>query len=125
MQIQFTKIKNLDTAFASVRRFAFTIIVLCAAITGYALYAMLSVAATAESRIYVLANGKAIEAFATDRKSNIAVEARDHVKYFHQYFFTLDPDEKVIEANIKRALYLCDGSAKQQYQALKTAIPTR
>jgi conjugative transposon TraK protein len=70
-------------------------------------------------RIYILANGKALEAFAADRKDNIPVEARDHIKMFHQYFFTLDPDEKVIETNTLKALYLADASAKRMYDNLK------
>ena len=67
----------------------------------------------------MLANGKALEAVAADRKDNIPVEARDQVKTFHQYFFTLDPDEKVIQSNITKALYLADASAKRQYEDLK------
>jgi conjugative transposon TraK protein len=66
-----------------------------------------------------LANGKALEAYAADRRDNIPVEARDHVKMFHHYFFTMDPDDKVIQSNINRALYLADASAKQQYDNLK------
>ena len=62
---------------------------------------------------------KVLEAFAADRKDNIPVEARDHVRMFHHYFFSLDPDEKVIEQNITRALYLADFSAKEQYDNLK------
>jgi conjugative transposon TraK protein len=73
----------------------------------------------AEQKIFVLANGKALEAIASDRKDNIPVEARDHVKMFHQWFFSLDPDEKVIQNNITRALYLADGSAKRVYESLK------
>ena len=38
---------------------------------------------------------------------------------FHHYFFSLDPDEKVLKANITKALYLADGSAKKQYDNLK------
>ena len=38
---------------------------------------------------------------------------------FHHYFFSLDPDDKVIQSNVTRALYLADGSAKQQYDDLK------
>jgi conjugative transposon TraK protein len=72
-----------------------------------------------QERIYILANGKALEAYSADRKDNIPVEARDHVKMFHYYFFSLDPDDKVIQSNITRALYLADGSAKQQYDNLK------
>ncbi|MBW7891448.1 MAG: conjugative transposon protein TraK, partial [Chitinophagaceae bacterium] len=40
-------------------------------------------------------------------------------KTFHQLFFTLDPDDKVIHTNITKALYLADGSAKRAYDDLK------
>lgn len=73
----------------------------------------------AQERIYLLANGKALEALAADRKDNIPVEARDHVRNFHQSFFSLDPDDEVIKANIGRALYLADATAKKQYDDLK------
>jgi conjugative transposon TraK protein len=72
-----------------------------------------------QARIYILSNGKALEAYAAERKDNISVEARDHVKMFHHYFFTLDPDDKMILVNITKALYLADASAKQQYDNLK------
>ena len=45
---------------------------------------------------------KPLEAYSSNRKDNIPVEARDHVIMFHQYFFTLDPDEKVIDANLSK-----------------------
>jgi conjugative transposon TraK protein len=38
---------------------------------------------------------------------------------FHYNFFTLDPDEKVIQSNITKALYLADATAKRQYDNLK------
>ena len=44
---------------------------------------------------------------------------RDHIKTFHHYFFTLDPDEKVIQSNISAALNLADESAKRAYDNLK------
>jgi len=73
----------------------------------------------AQQRIYLLASGKALEGVAADRRDNVAVEARDHVRCFHEDFFTLDPDERVIRTNITRALYLADGSAKQVWENLK------
>jgi len=39
-----------------------------------------------QERIYILANGKALEAWSAERRDNIPVEARDHVKMFHHYF---------------------------------------
>jgi len=95
------------------------LILACIAISLYALYNSNQAIAKAQQRIYILANGKALEAFAADRKDNIPVEARDHVKMFHQYFFTLDPDERVIQSNITKALYMADASAKRQYDDLK------
>lgn len=74
---------------------------------------------TMQNKVYVLANGKALEAFAAERKDNIQVEAKDHIKTFHQYFFNLDPDDKVIMENIGKAMYMADQSAKREYDNLK------
>lgn len=115
----FRQAKNIDTAFRQIRLFTFLIILSCITICSYVIYNNYKITAAAQSRIYILANGKALEAFAGDRKENIPVEAKDHVKMFHQYFFSLDPDEKVIQANISKALYLADASAKKVYESLK------
>lgn len=80
---------------------------------------MLRIAERGQERVYVLTSGKVLEALASDRKENIPVEARDHIRTFHEYFFTLAPDERVINANLSRALYLADGSAKRLYDNLK------
>jgi len=115
----FQQLKNIDSAFRYVRSFSFLFLVACIAISSYAIYTAHDIVSKAEQKIFVLANGKALEAIASDRKDNIPVEARDHVKMFHQWFFSLDPDEKVIQNNITRALYLADGSAKKVYESLK------
>lgn len=115
----FRQTKNIDTAFRHVRLFSIAFMAGCIVVTVIVGYKSYELAATAQERIYILANGKALEAYSADRKDNIPVEARDHVKMFHHYFFTLDPDEKVILANITKALYLADASAKQQYDNLK------
>ncbi|WP_225975397.1 conjugative transposon protein TraK [Panacibacter ginsenosidivorans] len=111
--------KNIDTAFRHIKTFSLFLIVACLTITVYALYASQQTVRMMQQKIYILANGKILEAFASERKENVPVEARDHVRMFHYYFFTLDPDEKVVQANITKALYLADNSAKQQYDALK------
>jgi len=115
----FRQAKNIDSAFRQVRLFAFLLIVSCTIICCYVIYNSYKATAAVQSRIYILADGKALQVFAGDRKANIPVEARDHVKTFHQYFFSLDPDEKVIQPNISKALYLADGSAKKVYESLK------
>lgn len=115
----FTKMKNIDTAFRYIRLFTIAIIAGCFLLCGFVLYKSYQLAAITQSKVYVLANGKALEALAGERKDNIPVEARDHIRMFHHYFFTLDPDDKVIQGNITKALYLADGSAKSQYENLK------
>jgi len=115
----FTKAKNIDTAFRHIRMFSVAIVIACACISIYALQANYRISKESQQRVFILANGKALEAYGADRKDNIPVEARDHIKTFHHYFFTLDPDEKVIASNITKALYLADGSAKKQYDNLK------
>ncbi len=115
----FQQLKNIDTAFKHIKLFSFVLIGACAAICMYTIYKSFELVTTEQQRIYILANGKALEAWSAERKDNIPVEARDHVKMFHYYFFTLHPDDRVIEANIAKALYLADASAKHQYDNLK------
>jgi conjugative transposon TraK protein len=115
----FRQMKNIDTAFRHIKTFSLFLIIACLAVSVYALYASQQTVRMMQQKIYILANGKILEAFASERKENVPVEARDHVRMFHYYFFTLDPDEKVVQANITKALYLADNSAKQQYDALK------
>jgi conjugative transposon TraK protein len=115
----FTKMKNIDTAFKYVRLFTAMIIVACVGLCVFVLYKGYALAAATQSKIYILVNGKALEAFAAERKDNIPVEAKDHIELFHQRFFTLDPDDKAIQATMTKALYLADASAKRQYENLK------
>jgi conjugative transposon TraK protein len=115
----FTKMKNIDSAFRYVRGFTMLVIAGAVVICSYTLYKSFTMVAQMQNKVYVLANGKALEAYASDRKDNVAVEAKDHVKTFHQFFFTLDPDDKVIKTNISQALYLADESAKRIYDDLK------
>ena len=115
----FHQLKNIDTAFKHIKVFSIIMILACVVISLFALVKSYQATEFAQNRIYILANGKALEAFSAGRKDNIQVEAKDHVKTFHQYFFGLDPDDKVIQANVSKALYLADQSAKSQYDNLK------
>jgi conjugative transposon TraK protein len=115
----FKQLKNIDSAFRHIRLFSVFLLLACMVIAAYSLYTSEKVLEKANQRIYILANGKVLEAVASDRKENIPVEARDHIRMFHYYFFSLDPDDQVIQANITKALYLADQSAKIQYDNLK------
>jgi conjugative transposon TraK protein len=110
--------KNIDTAFRQMRTVSIIVIISCMLICCYALFKSYRLVEVMQGKVYILSDGKALEALASDRKDNIGVEARDHVKTFHQLFFTLDPDDKVIQSNLTKALYLADASAKTAYDNL-------
>lgn len=115
----FTKAKNIDTAFRQYRLFSFAVIIACMVISIFTIAKCVNLVSNMKDKIYVLANDKAIEAFATDRKNNIVVEAKSHIKTFHTFFFTLDPDDDAIRSSINKALNLADGSAKKVYDDLR------
>lgn len=114
----FKKLKNLETAFQHVRTFTIAVVLGAFLAVGFTVYQCRALIATIQSRVYILFNGKVLDAIAADRKDNVAVEARDHIKTFHQLFFTLSPDDKANQANLGKALYLADGSAKREYDDL-------
>src|SRR4051812_43851454 len=115
----FKQMENIDKAFRQFRFFTLIVVTGSISLSVFVVYKSYRLIAAQEAKVYILANGKVLEAYASDRKDNIIVEAKDHVKSFHHYFFTLDPDEKVIQANITKALYLADASAKRVYDNLK------
>ena len=114
----FKPTQNIDNAFRSMRIVMLVVIAGSLVISGYAIYQNGQLAARMQDRVYVLANGKAMEAIAGSRRDNLSVEARDHIVRFHELFFSLDPDEKAIQNTIKKALYLSDATAKKQYDDL-------
>ena len=115
----FKKTRNIETAFQSIRLVCVLAILGAFAFSGYMALISNRQVMQAQGKVYILASGKAMEALASDRRENIPAEAKDHIKVFHEDFFTLGPDEKLIEANTGRALYLADGSAKRMYDNLK------
>ena len=115
----FKQLNNIESAFRHVKLFTYVVIAACILLCAFTVYESYKMVRSAEQRIYVLSNGKALEAIAGERKDNVVVEAKDHIRMFHHYFFTLDPDDKVIEGNMSKALYLADGSAASQYRGLK------
>lgn len=115
--MEFKSLKNIETSFKQIRIIAIVFVVLCASITGYAVWNSYSFAEAQRQKIYVLDEGKSLMlALAQDLSQNRPVEAKEHVKRFHELFFTLSPDKNAIESNINRALFLVDKSAFKYYQ---------
>jgi len=87
---------------------------------AYSYYKGLQLAERSRQKIYVLDNGQSLLlALRADISENRDAEARNHVKRFHELFFTLEPDKEYIESNIREAFYLADQSAMKQYQSFK------
>jgi len=113
----FSKMTSMDAAFGQMRVFLICFLLSSTIVCCYVIYSSHAQINAHKGKIYVMASGTLVEAVARDR--NLPVELRDHIERFHYYFFTLSPDEKVIQQNTSRALYLADGSAKRVYQNLK------
>ncbi|KGL51720.1 conjugal transfer protein [Porphyromonas canoris] len=117
--MEFKSLKNIETSFKQIRLFGIVFVCLCAGIVGYALWNSYSFAEKQREKIYVLDGGKSLMlALSQDLSQNRPVEAKEHVRRFHELFFTLSPDKNAIESNIQRSLYLADKSAFNYYKDL-------
>ncbi|MBT2560128.1 conjugative transposon protein TraK [Pedobacter sp. ISL-68] len=88
-------------------------------ITGIACgYAYLQVV-NARQSVYILDNNVPILAKQTDVQMNRPAEYRAHIDLFHSIFFSLTPDDKYIEYQMKKAMYLIDESGARQMNNLK------
>lgn len=114
----FTQLKNIDTAFRHIKLFSYLLIFANTFCICFGIYYWCQLASEKDERIYILYNGKVLQAISSDRKSNLPVQLRDHIKTFHQYFFNLSPEDKAIKASVSKSLFLADLSAKKQYDNL-------
>lgn len=117
--MEFKTLRNIENSFKQIRLYAIVFAALCFLIVGYAIWKAFSFAGEQRQKIYVLDNGKSLMlALSQDAATNRPVEAREHVRRFHELFFTLAPDKKAIESNMKRAFDLADKSAFNYYKDL-------
>jgi len=118
--MEFKSLKNIETSFKQIRFFGIVFVCLCAAVVCYSVWNAYTFAEAQRQRIYVLDGGKSLMlALSQDLSQNRPVEAREHIKRFHELFFTLSPDRSAIESNIRRALFLVDRSAFEYYRDLQ------
>lgn len=73
----------------------------------------------ARKTIYILDKDVPILAKQTDQQVNRPVEYKAHVDLFHSLYFTLTPDDKQIQYQMDKAMYLVDETGMQQYNNLK------
>ncbi|RVT99716.1 conjugative transposon protein TraK [Mucilaginibacter limnophilus] len=73
----------------------------------------------ARKSVYILDNNIPVLAKQTDVEMNRPAEYRAHIDLFHAIFFSLTPDDKYIEYELKKAMYLIDESGAKQVNNLK------
>lgn len=118
--MEFKSLKNIETSFKQIRLFGIVFLCLCAVVAVFSVVKSYRFAEAQRQKIYVLDEGKSLMlALSQDLSQNRPVEAREHIKRFHELFFTLSPDRAAIESNINRALFLCDKSAYHYTQDLQ------
>lgn len=114
--MEFKSLRNIETSFRQIRLFLLVFAGLCALTTGVVVWNSFRFAEAQRQKIYVLDKGKSLMvALSQDMAQNRPVEAREHVRRFHELFFTLSPEKSAIEHNIKRALLLADKSVYNYY----------
>lgn len=117
--MEFKTLRNIENSFRQVRLYAIIFATVCLGVTGYAVFESYRFAREQREKVYVLDQGKSLMlALSQDASVNRPVEAREHVRRFHELFFTLAPDKAAIENNMKRAFSLADKSAFDYYKDL-------
>jgi len=117
--MEFKTLRNIENSFKQIRLFTFVFALLCFGVVGLVVYQSYSFAQEQRKKIYVLDNGKSLMvALSQDMSINRPVEAREHVRRFHELLFTIAPDKNAIESNVKRAFNLADQSAFDYYKDL-------
>ena len=114
--MQFKSLKNIESSFQQIRLFGIVVVCVCALTAICSVIFALNFAEKQREKIYVLDDGKSLMlALSQDMEQNRPAEAREHVRRFHELFFTLSPDKSAIEHNINRAMSLADKSAYNYY----------
>ena len=74
----------------------------------------------ARNNAYVLHSGQRLSLDPLrDRKRNLEILCKGHVRHFHELFFSLEPDLQMIKQNIEeKALFMTDNSGKRLYSRL-------
>ena len=96
--MEFKSLKNIESSFRQIRLFGIVFLSLCAVVTVWSVWSSYRFAERQREKIYVLDNGKSLMlALSQDLSQNRPAEAREHVRRFHELFFTLSPEKSAIE----------------------------
>lgn len=82
--MEFKTLRNIENSFKQIRLFAFVFAVLCFGVVSVVVFKSYQFAEQQRQKIYVLDNGKSLMvALSQDMSINRPVEAREHVRRFH------------------------------------------
>lgn len=116
-------LKSVDTAFRQVKLFAFLFMLLCISVVMMLTYHYNQLENKLLSRLdkpYLLAGKNVYDIqMVKDLSETRPIEAIGHIERFHELYFNLDPDEKLINENMSKAMYLVDESGIFQYEHQK------
>ena len=91
--MEFKSLKNIESSFRQIRLFGIVFLSLCTVVTVWSVWNSYRFAEKQREKIYVLDNGKSLMlALSQDLSQNRPAEAREHVRRFHELFFTLSPE---------------------------------
>lgn len=117
--MDFKSLRNIENSFKQIRLYAILFASVCIITVSISIWTSYQFAEQQRQKIYVLDQGKSLMlALSQDVTINRPVEAREHIRRFHELFFTLAPDKNAIENNMKRAFHLADQSAFNYYKDL-------
>ncbi|MDM1383502.1 MULTISPECIES: conjugative transposon protein TraK [Myroides] len=117
--MEFKSLRNIENSFKQIRLYAIVFASICLLVVGFTIYKSYDFAKEQREKIYVLDKGKSLMlALSQDASINRPVEAREHVRRFHELFFTLSPEKAAIEGNMQRAFNLADKTAFDYYKDL-------
>lgn len=83
------------------------------------IYYCTQLVAEERQQIYVLDGDIPFLAERSQQEANFVMEAKAHIQLFHQYFFNLPPDDAYIKWTLSKAMYMADGTALKQKQAME------
>lgn len=117
--MEFKSLRNIENSFQQIRLYAIVFAAVCLLVVGFSIYKSYDFAKEQREKIYVLDKGKSLMlALSQDASINRPVEAREHLRRFHELFFTLSPEKAAIESNMQRAFNLADKSVFDYYKDL-------
>ena len=105
--MEFKSLTNIESSFRRIRLMLAVFTGCCALVTGYALWSSYRFAERQREKIYVLDGGKSLMmALSQDLSQNRPAEAREHVRRFHELFFSLSPQKDAIGHNINQVVHV-------------------